>query len=644
MNTMANILKAFDSAADSAPSNKKSKANSGSMKALLESFDAIELDEGRMKDQYTKLEELEPEIMQLKSKYMDKGMEPEEAQDMACEKLGCDPEMFDEYLTMKFDELDEADIDENAFNQAAAAAARAGKDSFEFGGKTHKTTMDKATAHKLDDDVQIDEGRYKDQLINDAQSMDLEDFCDKHEGYGMDRDECIAQWKYINGVKDESVNEAPTIGAPDYNPAAGKYEDNRVETVIFNAEEGGILVSVDGKPMGWAGHPKELAQLLGKIGVDKGTDMFHSSDVDFASEEGFDNDDGAHEFIDAALKMMGLNESSCKRMEEAHSSDVNIKEMDASIIKHLKNNTSFDDEVDIEDKGEYDREGEMADDQLNTVHDAAQELQDIIDADDNLPEWVQSKITKAMDYLDTARDYMKSQLDEKATSQAQQKAAGIALAAKRKGEKPKGKGAAAQMAKMSTKDLEDFASTKHKGLPKKVKETTTSGSVSTGGESSKPKGVYGKGIYESKLEDRFAAKLNEQLNEGVNVSINQPDQGEPSVTISGTGEDAAKLSDLLQLAGMFSSGGYQEVKVDEAELSNSADNTVTMDADYMTNDIAGGLNGPKQQINPNNPGDNAMAMTNLGKDASPNLNLGAIAEQVEEDVKSSLMDLYKRMS
>lgn len=54
-------------------------------------------------------------------------------------------------------DLEEDDIDENAFNQAAAAAARAGKDTFEFGGKTHKTTMKKDTAHKLDDDVQMDE-------------------------------------------------------------------------------------------------------------------------------------------------------------------------------------------------------------------------------------------------------------------------------------------------------------------------------------------------------------------------------------------------------------------------------------------------------------------------------------------------------
>lgn len=60
------------------------------------------------------------------------------------------------------------------------------------------------------------------------------------------------------------------------------------------------------------------------------------------------------------------------------------------------------------DPGEYDQEGEMAQGQLRTAEEAAEELRSILDADENLPEWVQAKITKAVDYLDTARDYMKS--------------------------------------------------------------------------------------------------------------------------------------------------------------------------------------------------------------------------------------------
>jgi hypothetical protein len=63
-------------------------------------------------------------------------------------------------------------------------------------------------------------------------------------------------------------------------------------------------------------------------------------------------------------------------------------------------------------------------------------------------------------------------ITEKAKSQAQQKAAGVALAVKR-GDLPKSAlvGASKDMYKMSEKDLEDFASTKHKGLPAKVEES-----------------------------------------------------------------------------------------------------------------------------------------------------------------------------
>ena len=70
------------------------------------------------------------------------------------------------------------------------------------------------------------------------------------------------------------------------------------------------------------------------------------------------------------------------------------------------------DSLDSHDDGEYDREGEMADQDLETAQDAAEELRSILDADENLPEWVQAKITKAVDYLDTARDYMQSKDQE----------------------------------------------------------------------------------------------------------------------------------------------------------------------------------------------------------------------------------------
>ena len=295
------------------------------------------------------------------------------------------------------------------------------------------------------------------------------------------------------------------------------------------------------------------------------------------------------------------------------------------------------------------------------------------------------------------------ELDEKSVSKAQRAAAGIAYAAK-KGDIPKSelRGASKEMAKMPSGELKKFAKTKEKGLPqtvgegdidpnrhpqtrdygrgedkpaakkpaetpkksdsgeKPVKETTTAGSVATapaeGGKKSKGGIQFGKGIYEAQLAESFDAELDRVVSEGTTITINSPDSGEASVSINGTGDDAMALANLLKMAGLFSAGGYQTAcsgcgqmhegscGMMQEDLANSADNTETMSADYMVNGLSGGLNGPKQQVNPNNMGDNPLAMPSLGTKASPNLNLGAIAEQVERDAEDRLLDLYRKIS
>ena len=73
---------------------------------------------------------------------------------------------------------------------------------------------------------------------------------------------------------------------------------------------------------------------------------------------------------------------------------------------------TFKDFREAKDPNEYDQEGDMAKTQLKTIMDAAQELSDMLGDDDNLPEWVQNKITKATDYIDSVRDYLKSESDD----------------------------------------------------------------------------------------------------------------------------------------------------------------------------------------------------------------------------------------
>ena len=68
--------------------------------------------------------------------------------------------------------------------------------------------------------------------------------------------------------------------------------------------------------------------------------------------------------------------------------------------------------VDKDDKGEYDNEGEMAKTQLRGVLADASHMIKMFSDDQNLPEWVQSKITKAADYLKSAHSYMMNKDDD----------------------------------------------------------------------------------------------------------------------------------------------------------------------------------------------------------------------------------------
>ena len=258
----------------------------------------------------------------------------------------------------------------------------------------------------------------------------------------------------------------------------------------------------------------------------------------------------------------------------------------------------------------------------------------------------------------------KKELDEKAVSKAQRAAAGIAYAAK-KGDLPRSelRGASKEMAKMSSGELKKFAKTKEKGLPEKKKEvdeTTVAGSVAPAAAApKKAKGgmEFGKGIYEGQLAESLEQKLHAILNEGMSVNLSIDPTGKKSLTVTANDEDADRLGELLKLAGMESSdtGGCDECgghdgmheaacshrEQVEEELANSADNTQYADTDTLVNKLSGGLNGPKKQVNPNNMGDNPLAMPALGKTAH-SLNLGKVAEDIKEETENRLWNLFKK--
>jgi hypothetical protein len=64
------------------------------------------------------------------------------------------------------------------------------------------------------------------------------------------------------------------------------------------------------------------------------------------------------------------------------------------------------------DPREYDYEGEMAISQIKSIMNHSEQLMGMLKPDTNLPEWVQSKITLAKDYIQTAADYFATEMSE----------------------------------------------------------------------------------------------------------------------------------------------------------------------------------------------------------------------------------------
>jgi hypothetical protein len=283
----------------------------------------------------------------------------------------------------------------------------------------------------------------------------------------------------------------------------------------------------------------------------------------------------------------------------------------------------------------------------------ARELEKCLRQNENLPEWVQEKVGQIKGMMTSVTDYIISTherdvedaageegitlVPEKAVSKAQRKFMGMAHAMQ-KGEKIKG--ASPELKKvaktMKPTDTHDFAVTKEKGLPKKVKkteegakpdfldvdkdgnrketfkkavadkkedkvdETTVAGSVATAspsGKSSKGGMQFGKGVYEG-----LDRKFNQALTESINIESAMEECGDgqgQGITVRADGDDAAKLMQLLKLAGLGESRcptcGSAPCGCEELE-ENAPDwptNTETLAADPNLRTYSGGLNGPK---------------------------------------------------
>ena len=115
--------------------------------------------------------------------------------------------------------------------------------------------------------------------------------------------------------------------------------------------------------------------------------------------------DGPYTKTKPAKNSDGTTQSPMSRARELAKQGIAASRMDQKAKSKIK---------EAKDEQEYGYEGDMAMNQLSTLIRCAEMIKDTLKPDTDLPEWVQSKITLASDYIVTAADYLHSELEEQA--------------------------------------------------------------------------------------------------------------------------------------------------------------------------------------------------------------------------------------
>jgi hypothetical protein len=385
---------------------------------------------------------------------------------------------------------------------------------------------------------------------------------------------------------------------------------------------------------------KEMDAWLASREKEKGTGRFDKKKISTGTvytrkPETFDDPETDPEATGGAPKRVGRPKGKDKGPERVTSKSYKYKagrpaktqeNLDVDGVMMTRPSNMSSEGIDPSDRGEYDQEGESAKHDIKTIVRHAQALHKILGDDDNLPEWVQSKLAKIEGMMIAVDEYMQNQdqeVNEKAPPGAKaermvkhikkslskdgklsDKDKAIAYATTWKAKK------AGQVEEAGKPDFLDLDKDGDKKEPMKkaakektVDETTTAGSVATASAGKKSSGGYnfGGGVYES-----INTKVESMITEGMNVTVNMAtsEDGEPrkSITVTADGEDADKLAELLKMAGLEQKQevcpacGSAECGCEEMVDENSPDwptDTETLAAQPELRTYSGGLNGPK---------------------------------------------------
>jgi hypothetical protein len=229
---------------------------------------------------------------------------------------------------------------------------------------------------------------------------------------------------------------------------------------------------------------------------------------------------------------------------------------------------AYDDDMyeDAEDEAEYSDEVGMVDNNLETIERAAEELESILQQGEDLPEWVEEKVSNAKAMLVSAKEYMASQhangdvhhVDDEEMDEGNEFSGALAKA------------------KAAHKDSFEVDG---KSYP--VKESRSA--IDELAE------CYDMAYQQAQAEPEQPGRMT--------VSANTSTEGTRSLTVNAEGDMADELAQLLSLSGLVGGHGHQE-EMDESSADEFHANTKPEPKTFSLHrllDAGDDLNAPKDQ-------------------------------------------------
>jgi len=305
-----------------------------------------------------------------KKKYGEKGMKAlqkagrEQASDKTMSTIR---NRYDRYNEAESMSLDEADMEEgNEFSGNREAAIKAGKPTFTVGNKTYRVTGNTS------DEKKMEEGAFKTQDI-DRQEREM-----KKSPRGL------------NQVPGMQNNKPHTREHPLKNVARGVKAFVQGKPEPMDEEK-------ESRSKGTAFDPDTRKQMKTD---QEGTGNFDKKKISTGTVyTRRHKEDDEEEVKSNEPKKKGRPKGPAKGPER----------VTAKSYKYKQGRPVKENGIAITDRGEYDDEAGMAQDQLNTIVRHARELERAIGAGDNLPEWVQEKMGQIKGMMSSVTDYMLSQ-------------------------------------------------------------------------------------------------------------------------------------------------------------------------------------------------------------------------------------------